>query len=227
MLGNVIFFGRKKCKYTYLLEKYLRKNSKKLIFFESDRKSKNINIKKLKKEKIDFIFCFRSFYILKKNLLKKCKVNAINFHPGLPSYRGIGAINFAIKKNEKYFGCTAHFINEKIDSGKILDVIKFKINKKDDLDCLLKKTHKNLYILSKKVIKNVIIDNFHYLKLQNKKSYVWSKKLYTLKELNKLYEIKMNLDKNLIKTIMRATYTKKYKPYIIINNNKYHLINEN
>ena len=108
-----------------------------------------------------------------------------------------------------------------------MDVIKFKINKKDDLDCLLKKTHKNLYILSKKVIKNVIIDNFHYLKLQNKKSYVWSKKLYTLKELNKLYEIKINLDKNLIKTIMRATYTKKYKPYIIINNNKYHLINEN
>ena len=64
------------------------------------------------------IFSFRSFYILKKEFLKKCKKVAINFHPGTPDYRGIGCINFALN-NEKYYGCTAHIINQKIDNGKI------------------------------------------------------------------------------------------------------------
>ena len=54
---------------------------------------------------------------------------AINFHPGPPNYRGIGCLNFALLSNEKYYGVTAHIINEKIDNGKILSFKKFRLKK--------------------------------------------------------------------------------------------------
>ena len=56
--------------------------------------------------------------IIKKNLINNCKIAAINFHPGPPEYRGIGCLNFALYNNEKFYGCTSHIMNEKIDDGK-------------------------------------------------------------------------------------------------------------
>ena len=38
-----------------------------------------------------------------------------------------------------------HVINEKIDSGKIINVKRFKIKKKDNVGSLLKKTHNELF----------------------------------------------------------------------------------
>ena len=45
---------------------------------------------------------------------------AINFHPGPPEFRGIGCANFALLKNSKYYGSTAHVMEAKVDSGPIL-----------------------------------------------------------------------------------------------------------
>ena len=61
-------------------------------------------------------------------LLKKVNKAAINFHPGPPEYRGTGCVNYALYENSKFYGCTAHLINEKVDNGKIIDVKKFNIN---------------------------------------------------------------------------------------------------
>ena len=45
----------------------------------------------------------------------------INFHPSiLPSYKGLNAIDQAIKDNAIFLGNTAHLIDEEVDSGKIL-----------------------------------------------------------------------------------------------------------
>ena len=83
-------------------------------------------------------FCFeKSYFILKKNILDNCKY-AINFHPSLPKYRGVGGVNYAIFNGDKYFGSTIHFINEKIDNGKILKVSRFRILKNDNVETLLK-----------------------------------------------------------------------------------------
>ena len=71
-LGTVLFFGRKNCSYSKKVKNLLQKKSKKFYFFESKKKEEKIN-KKFLKLKYDYIFCFRSFYILKENLLKKVK----------------------------------------------------------------------------------------------------------------------------------------------------------
>ena len=225
MFDNVLFFGRQNCKYSNLLKKYLKNNSKKLIYIESKKKNEKLNLIKIKNITIDFIFCFRSFYILKSDLIKRSKYGVINFHPGIPKYRGVGAVNFAIYEDNKYYGSTAHYIeNHLIDKGKIIDVSKFKLKKKSTIEETLKNTHSRMYLQSKKIIKNFLKDNLYYLKNNKIKKYVWSKKLYTSKDLNNLYEIKIKFKKSKIKRIIKATYTKKYKPYIKIDNQKYYLI---
>jgi len=75
---------------------------------------------KLVLHKVDyaFIFCNR---ILKGKILSAYKNKIINFHPSLlPSYKGLNAIDQAVKDNAFLLGNTAHFINEKLDSGPII-----------------------------------------------------------------------------------------------------------
>ena len=53
-------------------------------------------------------------------------------HPSLlPKYKGLNTHEKAIKNKDKYSGCTIHFVNPKLDSGKIINQKKVKINKYD------------------------------------------------------------------------------------------------
>ena len=59
--------------------------------------------------------------ILSKNFIKKFKGKIINIHPSLlPKYKGLKYSSKSIKNKEKYSGCTVHFVNSKLDSGKII-----------------------------------------------------------------------------------------------------------
>ena len=69
--------------------------------------------------------------ILKKPLIEKPKLGIINFHPApLPDLRGTGGFNVAILENHQTFGVTAHYLDEGIDTGPIIEVDRFKINLK-------------------------------------------------------------------------------------------------
>ena len=156
MIESVLLFYRKDCSYSKKLISFLRKNTKKLYLVENNKNKKILNIRKLKKKKYSYIFCFRSFYILKKNLIKKAEIAAINFHPGPPNYKGIGCLNYAIYEKSKYYGTTCHLINERIDNGKIIDVKKFKLSKKYSVDDLQKKTYTVMLKQAKQIIKNLL-----------------------------------------------------------------------
>ncbi len=140
---------------------------------------------------------FQKLFYIKKNILNNCKY-AINFHPSLPKYRGVGGVNYAIFNGDKYFGSTIHFINKKIDSGKILKVSKFRILKNDNVESLLNKTHKTLYNEAKKFIRK-LINNPSMLENKNiKVNMQWGKKYHNIKSLNKFYEISPNISKKKI-----------------------------
>ncbi len=184
--------------------------------------------KKIKKKKIDYIICFRSFVIVKKKLLKMAKIAAINFHPGTPKYRGIGCINFALYNNEKFFGSTAHLMNEKIDNGKIIDVKYFKIKKNNNLAECLDKTHEIMLKQAKALLKIIFSDTERLdILIKNNKIKKWSKILYKRIDLNNLYKINHNINKNKLEVIKRATLYKNFKPYILLHNNKFILNDKN
>ena len=97
-------------------------------------------ILELKKNKINFI-CLAGFMkILSKNFIKNFKGKILNIHPSLlPKFKGLNTHERVIKNNETYSGCTVHFVNSKLDSGKIILQKKVKINKNDNPKTLSKK----------------------------------------------------------------------------------------
>ena len=95
---------------------------------------------KLKKNKINLI-CLAGFMkILSKKFIHKFKGQILNIHPSLlPKYKGLNTHEKAIKNKDKYSGCTVHFVNSKLDSGKIIIKKKVKINRNDTPSSLAKK----------------------------------------------------------------------------------------
>ena len=87
--------------------------------------------------------------ILSKNFIKNFKGTIINIHPSLlPKYKGLNTHQRVLDNNEKYSGCTVHFVNSKLDSGKIILQKKIKIQKNETAKGLEKKILKlehNIY----------------------------------------------------------------------------------
>ena len=164
---KILYFGRKNCKRSDKLRKFLKKKTKNFYHFEVSRDQKNnFNLNDLIKIEFDFIISFRSFFIIPKKLLNKSKLS-INFHPGTPRYRGIGCINYAIYNNENFFGSTAHLINEQIDNGPIINVKKFKIKKSLDLNGVLELTWDNMLKQSIEILDKAFKDE-KFIKIHKK-----------------------------------------------------------
>ena len=220
-LGVVLFMGRSSCIYSKKIRKLLEKSSKKFYYLESNKIGEKIH-KKYFKLNYDYIFCFRSFYILQNNILKKVNKAAINFHPGPPEYRGTGCVNYALYENSKFYGCTVHLINEKIDNGKIIDVKKFNINKKKSISEVLAKTYETMSSLAISTIKNIKKNpNFVENQILKNKDIKWSNKIKKLKDLNNFYQINKKIKKNDFFNKIRATDTPGFKPYIKLYGKKF------
>ena len=72
--------------------------------------------------------------------------NVINIHPSLlPKFKGLGTYKRILKNNEKKTGCTVHYVNEKLDAGKIVTQKSFYISKFDNVNTLKDKTQKLEY----------------------------------------------------------------------------------
>ena len=92
--------------------------------------------------------------ILSKNFIKNFKGKIINIHPSLlPKYKGLYTHKKAIENNEKYAGCTVHYVTKKLDSGKIILKQKVKVNRNDTPISLAKKVLKKEHLIYPKAIK--------------------------------------------------------------------------
>ncbi len=61
-------------------------------------------------------------------LFPEARLGVINFHPApLPEYKGCGGYNFAILDGLSEWATTAHYVDETIDTGAIIDVRRFPI----------------------------------------------------------------------------------------------------
>ncbi|MDC3331813.1 phosphoribosylglycinamide formyltransferase [Candidatus Pelagibacter sp.] len=115
------------------------KIKKKVFDFKNNSSEKKI-IDELKNNNINLI-CLAGFMkILSKNFIKSFKGQILNIHPSLlPKYKGLNTHKKAIENKDQYSGCTVHFVNSKLDSGKIINQKKVKINKFDTPKKLAKK----------------------------------------------------------------------------------------
>tara|TARA_B100001175_G_scaffold168668_1_gene143079 strand:- start:173 stop:754 length:582 start_codon:yes stop_codon:yes gene_type:complete len=116
------------------------KIKKKIFNFKKKTTAEKEILFELKKNKIDLI-CLAGFMkILSKNFIQNFNGKIMNIHPSLlPKYKGLKTHERAIKNKDKYSGCSVHFVNSKLDSGKIILKKKVRINKKDTPQTLAKK----------------------------------------------------------------------------------------
>ena len=118
----------------------INKIKRKVYNFKRKYKIENQILSDLKKYKVKMI-CLAGFMeILSRNFITKFKGKILNIHPSLlPKYKGLNTHQRALDNNEKYSGCTVHFVNSKLDSGKIILQKKVKILKNDTKNSLARK----------------------------------------------------------------------------------------
>tara|TARA_Y100001958_G_C21032120_1_gene404736 strand:+ start:172 stop:756 length:585 start_codon:yes stop_codon:yes gene_type:complete len=122
--------------------KFAKKNKipTKIINYKNKIKAEKEIIKYLDKYNINLI-CLAGFMkILSKYFIQKFKNKIINIHPSLlPKYKGLNTHERVINNNEKFSGCTVHYVNENLDSGKIILRKKVKLLKSDTPKSLAKR----------------------------------------------------------------------------------------
>ncbi len=113
---------------------------KKIFNFKNKKFTENKLISTLKNNEIKIICLAGFMQILSKSFIKRFKGKILNIHPSLlPKYKGLNTHKRALNDNEKYSGCTVHFVNTKLDSGKIILQKKVKILKNETENSLAKK----------------------------------------------------------------------------------------
>ena len=134
-----------------------KKNIASKIFnFNQKKNTEKKILKILKKKKIELI-CLAGFMkILSKDFIKRFSGKILNIHPSLlPKYKGLNTHTRAINNNDKFSGCTVHFVSFKLDSGKIILQKKVKINKNDNPKTLSKKILKQEHLLYPKALNKI------------------------------------------------------------------------
>ena len=95
--------------------------------------------------------------ILSKNFINKFNGIIINIHPSLlPKYKGLYTHARVITNKDKYSGCTVHYVNSKLDSGKIILQKKVKIFKNDTPKTLAKRILVQEHVLYPKALNKIL-----------------------------------------------------------------------
>ena len=116
------------------------KIKKKIFNFKKKNQTESQIIKELRIEKIRLI-CLAGFMkILSKKFIKRFKGKILNIHPSLlPKYKGLNTHQRVLINNEKYSGCTVHYVSAKLDSGKTILQKKIRISKNETAKTLANK----------------------------------------------------------------------------------------
>ena len=135
-------------------------NKKKIINktfrFQNQYQDETKILNYLKKKKIKLI-CLAGFMkILSKTFIQKFNEKILNIHPSLlPKYKGINTHERVIKNKENFSGCTVHYVNSKLDSGRIILQKKIKLIKNETPQTLAKRILKEEHILYPKAIEKI------------------------------------------------------------------------
>ena len=134
--------------------RYAKKNKIKTKIIDFSKKREINHLLKILKLNNIRLICLAGFLkILSKDFIKSFNGKIINIHPSLlPKYKGLNTHERVLENNEKFTGCSVHYVNEKLDGGKIIIQKKIRIYKKDNVKSLKKRVLKEEYKLYPKSI---------------------------------------------------------------------------
>ena len=114
-------------------------------------------LSELKKLNAD-LFVVVAFRMLPEVVWEMPQLGTINLHGSLlPQYRGAAPINWAVINGDAETGATTFFIEKEIDTGKIIDSVKIKINENDDAGIV----HDRLMVDGSKLLAKTVLSIFN------------------------------------------------------------------
>ena len=109
----IMVYNKKKCK--------AKKRAERLDIRSCYSKDEDEIIALFNAYNIDLIVMAGWMRIVSKKFCEAFSGRIINLHPSLlPKYKGLDAIERAIKAGETETGCSVHFVTEELDSGAII-----------------------------------------------------------------------------------------------------------
>lgn len=171
----------------------------------------------------DLVVSYLFWRRIKEPLISAPKYGCINFHPAiLPDWKGVAGYNIAILNKLSQWGASSHYVDENIDTGKIIRVFKFSFDYRyETARSLEEKTQKIQCDLYKSVLTDVIRNGRITHGLQENKDGVYISK----KEMFNLMKIKPENDDVELKC--HAFWFPPYHgAYIEINGKKYTLVDD-
>lgn len=172
----------------------------------------------------DWIFCFRSFYILPQSVIDAAAQAAINFHPAPSDFRGRGCLNFALYEDAPEYGVTTHIIETKVDSGTILRCDRFPILPGDGVDSLLQRTHHHLLSAFYDIVGGIASGGrAHVDALLQSCDETWAGPLYKLSQLNDLQVLDVGENAGEMARVIRATHTAAFPTQLVLNGQRFEL----
>ena len=149
---NLVISNNSKAKGLNYAKKF--KIKRKIVSYKNIKNAERNILKELNKKNVDLICLAGYMKILSRNFISKFKGKIINIHPSLlPKYKGLNTHQRVLNNNEKFSGCTIHYVNSNLDSGKIILQKKVKIFKTDTVEKLTKRILKQEHLLYPKALK--------------------------------------------------------------------------
>ena len=109
----IMVYNKKKCK--------AKKRAERLDIQSCYSKDEDEIIALFNAYNIDLIVMAGWMRIVSKKFCEAFSGRIINLHPSLlPKYKGLDAVERAIKAGETETGCSVHFVTEELDSGAII-----------------------------------------------------------------------------------------------------------
>ena len=197
-------------------EKLCRKINAKIIYTTSEED--------FSENQFDMLVSFTYQRKLKAYTINSGKF-AINFHPApLPEYRGRGTNMFAIINGEKKWAVTCHYLDARIDTGKIIERREFNIEEAGI------KTGKQLadygWMICLEILDELIdkIKNHEYIegRVQSGVS-----TYYSMKDLQNAKQVELSDGAEIINRKINALWFPPYEGvYVKIEGKKFYLVNE-
>jgi methionyl-tRNA formyltransferase len=165
----------------------------------------------------DILVSYISPWIIPGSILDRTRLFNINFHPGPPEYPGIGCFNFAIYNEEETYGVTAHLMEEKVDTGRIIAIKRFPLLTTDSVYHLSIRSYEYMFSLFCEVFDYFSIHK----ELPNCKE-SWKCRPYKRKELEELCKVLPGMSRHEVDLRIKATaYPEMPGAYIELFGNKF------
>jgi methionyl-tRNA formyltransferase len=148
----------------------------------------------------DYIVSYLAPWVVSAGLLKAAGKAAINFHPGPPSYPGIGCTNFALYDGVDRFGVTCHHMALPVDSGAVIRVRRFDVAPDETVFSLTEKCHAAIAELFFEVMAFLEADAPLPMSTES-----WTRRAYRRYELNALCQVTPDMDPAEIRRRVHAT----------------------